>query len=241
MSIIRRITGYLTSRLFLTIVFLVISAVIAFGVMPALYSNQSAVRQMPRVKEPIKAGERIGDQQIELVDVGSYNLPSTALVYKEDIIDKYARAALVPGDFLFQEKLSDHQVNSTLDKVQSEGQRLLTITPKSSAAALSSHLLPGDVIGIATIQEVRNTIGTVTEIAYPDDLARLTVYAVESSQGNELKSSEEDVQLASSSASQQGDLIPKTITLIVTDTQAQMLLQAEYGGGIHVIFKERMP
>ena len=239
----RRIKNFLMSRAFISGISLLIAAIGAFVILPMAYKDQTATLSVVRVKSSIGVGDEITASHIEIIEVGAYNLPAQAIENRDDVLGKYAHIVMLPGDFIFQEKISDYRFDATMDRVLSSGQRLLTITPGTSAAAVSSHLQPGDFVTVSIVKEVRQGGETIYDISAPESVNAVEIYDVETQRGTSLGATKEygssDRGLASASGGAQEDLVPRTITLIVTDEQARVLIDAEYTGRIHLVLKER--
>jgi len=72
-------------------------------------------------------------------------------------------------------------------------------------------------------------------ILYPE-LHSLEVYSVENARTQDTAEVREQQKDSQSST---GDPVPKAITLVVTEAQAQKLIQAEYTGKLHLVFEKR--
>jgi pilus assembly protein CpaB len=72
-------------------------------------------------------------------------------------------------------------------------------------------------------------------IIYPE-LKGLEVYSVENSRTQSI--AEVRKQQAGGQPSS-GDPIPKAVTLVATEAQAEKLIEAEYTGKLHLIFEKR--
>ncbi|MCL2549158.1 MAG: hypothetical protein FWE76_08350, partial [Symbiobacteriaceae bacterium] len=185
--ILRGLRNFFTGRIFLSLLSLAIALGIALYVIPDLYKNQEATIIVCRVRLPLEVGDHIEDRHLELTETGAYNLPVGVILSKEEIIGNYARLPMVPGDFVFPEKLTPYRVDGVLDLVMEEGCKLLTITPRGAAAAVSSHIQPGDLIDVVVLKDQRLPDNTVTRVVYHhDELLALTVYDVENSSGHSL-------------------------------------------------------
>ena len=236
---LRALRNFFTGRLFLTLLCATIAGFAAFYYLPTFYKNQEAVLVIPRVKLPLEVGELIEARHLELVEIGAYNLPSSAMTDRDEIVGSYARVAMLPGDFIFAGKLSSWQIDPELDIFLQSGMKLVTVTPKGAAQTVASYLSPGDIVSAGTIHDERQEGGGVTKVVYyPEELSHLLIFGVENNRGMPLASGEEEIALASGQGAYD-DLIPKSITFVVDQIQAAMLIEAEYNGGFHLIFEER--
>ena len=244
-SLTRALRIFFTGRLFLSLLCLAIAAYGAFVVLPQMYRDQEATTQVVRVRERVEAGEVIEARHIELVEVGAYNLPAAAILSDSDVLGLFAKVTLLPGDYIFADKIGSFRIDATIDAILAGNQKLVTITPKNAAQTLAAHLLPGDTVQVATISEMRLSGGEIMRVLdYPEQLSNLTVYSVENMRGvslANLSDAASTLQLSSLQGSSNEDLVPRSITFIVTDAQAELLLSAEYNGGFHIIFRDRRP
>ena len=239
----RTLRDFFTGRIFLSLLSFALAAVAAFVLLPGIYRDREATVQITRVKERLDKGQRITPAHLETIEVGAYNLPPGVLPDAETVIGMYAASLLLPGDFLFEAKLTAYRLDPLLDTVIAGGWQLLTVTPKNSAQVLAAHLQSGDIVAVATITESRQSMEMQRQLDFPEELSQLVVFAVESARGSALGNSGEKGEelLLSSVAAVSEDLVPRTITFMVDEVQARLLLEAEYGGGFHIILKERRP
>ncbi|MEM5766688.1 MAG: Flp pilus assembly protein CpaB [Bacillota bacterium] len=225
------------NRIFLSALCLLLAAGVAFFLLPRFYEDKSATVTVLRAAQDIPAGTTITEQMLTSAEVGGYGLPEGIVTDKTQLVGKVAQTALVQGDYFFPQKVGSYLADEQLDRIAENGQRLVTVSIESIAAGLSSHLLAGDTVTVAVFFEKASDGQTTAPqvIVYPE-LAGLTVYSVENAKTEdtaEIRSEREDSQSSSS------DLVAKAVTLIVTQEQAETLIQAEYTGTLHLIFEER--
>lgn len=227
----------LKNRIFLSVLCLAVAAAISFGLLPRFYENKSATVMVLRAAEDIPAGTEITDRQLATVEVGGYGLPEGMINDKDLILGKVALTDIAKGDYLFPQKLGEFLVNELFDRIVKNDQRLVTISVPSIAAGLSSHLQSGDMVTVAVFME-RASDGQASSpqvILYPE-LKGLEVYSVENARTQDTAQMREQQK---NSPSPTGDPVPKAVTLIVTEAQAEKLIQAEYTGKLHLIFEKR--
>lgn len=229
----------LKNRIFLSAVCIVLSAAIAFILLPKFYADKSVTAMVLRASEDIPAGMEIQERHLVSVEMGSFGLPGDIINDKTLVIGKIAQTDIAAGDFLFPQKLGDYIANEKLDRIVREDKRLVTITVPSIAAGLSSHLRSGDRVTVAVFAnqsadgyENQRSVSRVT--LYPE-LKDLEVYGVD----NARTQSTAEVREQQVEGQPSGDPIPKAVTLIVTETQAARLVEAEYTGKLHLIFVQR--
>lgn len=221
----------------MSVLCLVLAAGVSFLLLPRFYADKSATVTVLRAATDIPAGTKLTEKQLVSVEVGSYGLPEGIINDQGQIVGKVAQSDISKGDYFFPQKLGSFVVNELLDRIVKDNQRLVTISVPSIAAGLSSHLLAGDVVTVAVFLE-RTASGqdsTPQVIVYPE-LKGLEVYSVENARTQdtaEMRKQQKESQSGSS------DPVPKAVTLIVTEAQAEKLIQAEYTGKLHLIFEKR--
>ncbi len=205
--------------------------------LPNFYASKNATTTVLRAGQDIPAGTKIESGQLVSVEVGSFGLPEGFLNDKDLIVGKVAQTNIAKGDYLFPQKLGENIANELLDRIAKNNQRLVTISVPSVAAGLSSHLQVGDIVTIAVFMEkVSDGEDTSPQVILYPELKGIEVYSVENARTQDTAQVREQ---QATSQSPSGDPVPKAITLIVTEAQAEKLVQAEYTGKLHVIFEKR--
>lgn len=227
----------LKNRIFLSVLCLLIAAVVSFVLLPRFYENKSTTVMVLRASEDIPAGTEIQDKHIASVEVGSFGLPEGIIKDKTMIVGKVSQTAISKGDYFFSQKLGETIASELLDRIVKNNQRLVTVSVPSIAAGLSSHLKSGDMVTVSVFMEKASggQDASPQVIIYPE-LKGLEVYSVENARTQDTAEVREQ-QLNSQSST--GDPVPKAITLIATEAQAEKLIEAEYTGKLHLIFEKR--
>ncbi|MCB8818427.1 Flp pilus assembly protein CpaB [Desulfosporosinus shakirovi] len=227
----------LKNRIFLSVLCLVLAAGVSFLLLPRFYENKSATVIVLRAVEDIPAGTEITDKYLESVEVGGFGLPEGVINDKTLIVGKVVQTAIAKGDYFFPQKLGSFVADELLDRIVKNNQRLVTISVPSIAAGLSSHLQVGDIVTIAVFMQKASSgqDSSPQVILYPE-LHSLEVYSVENARTQDTAEVREQL---SNGQSTTGDPVPKAITLIATEAQAQKLIEAEYTGKLHLIFEKR--
>lgn len=225
------------NRIFLSALCLLLAAGVSFILLPHFYEDKSATVTVLRAAQDIPAGTKLTKQNIVSVEVGSFGLPEGIINDTAQLVGQVAQTDIAKGDFFFSKKLGGYLADEQLDRISENNQRLVTITVESIAAGLSSHLKAGDIVIVAVFLE-KSSDGQDSEpqvIVYPE-LTGLETYSVENAKTQdtaEIREQQKDSQSANS------DPVAKAVTLIVTETQAEKLIQAEYTGKLHLIFEKR--
>lgn len=227
----------LKNRIFLSVLCLVLAAVVSFLLLPRFYADKSATVTVLRAAEDIPAGTELTEKQLASVEVGSYGLPEGVINDKAQLIGKVAQTDITKGDYLFSQKVGDYLADELLDRIVKNNQRLVTISIPSVAAGLSSHLLAGDIVTVAVfLESTANGQDSSPQVILYPELKGLEVYSVENAKTQDTAEMREQQKESQSGSS---DPVAKAVTLIVTEAQAEKLIQAEYTGKLHLIFEKR--
>lgn len=217
--------GYTDRRKIFAVIAFIIAAIISFVILPSMYKSKDATEKVYIAAHTIEKGEEIQEDDIELKEVGSYNIGSVFTEESKDkIIGDRAAFDIVKGDILTKEKLGG-TADITAAKLTQDGKKLITVSIKTNAAGLATHLRSGDVVNVWQI--VEDDYGV--ETPYQDPLlVKMKVYSAENSSGY-------NVENEFDSAASGSDDIVSTVTLIIdNDAQAAALVKAEYSEGIHL-------
>ena len=209
----------LNNRFLFGILSLLLSAIIAFIAIPTMASQTNGKTEIIRVTSPIAKGEEITSETVEVMEVGSYNLPDNVARSMKDVAGRYAAADFEAGDYILASKVSLIPIASdvALNNLPS-GKVAISLTVKTLASGLSDKLQPGDII---RIYHYLDTAREVPELRY------VQVLSVTDSDGNnvdntaELEEGEEKQQSA-------------TITVLASPEQAEVITGIENDGTAHV-------
>ena len=209
----------LNNRFLFGILSLLLSAIIAFIAIPTMASQTNGKTEIIRVTSPIAKGEEITSETVEVMEVGSYNLPDNVARSMQDVAGRYAAADFEAGDYILASKVSLIPITSdvALNNIPS-GKVAISLSVKTLASGLSDKLQPGDII---RIYHYLDTAREVPELRY------VQVLSVTDSDGNnvdntaELEEGEEKQQSA-------------TITVLASPEQAEVITGIENDGTAHV-------
>lgn len=219
----------MNNRFIYGILSIVLAAIIAFIAIPAVTSKTSSTCEIVRMKNTVTRGTLITADDIELVEVGGFNLPDSVARKLEDVIGTYAAADLYSGDYLLPEKVSSVPLSSdlVLNEIP-DGKVAISITTQTLATGLSDKLQDGDIIRLYHYDD-ENVLEPVTDIP---ELRFVKVLAVTDSKGLDIdyttppEKDEERQQTA-------------TITVLATPEQAMLLTRYENEGLLHVALINR--
>ena len=227
----------LKNRIFLSVLCLLLAAAVSFVLLPRFYENKSATIMVLRAVTDIPAGTELTEHHLVNAEVGVYGMPEGILNDKTMIIGKVAQTNIAKGDYFFSQKLGGFLADEKLDLIAHNNQRLVTISVPSAAAGLSSHLRSGDFVTVAIFTDkASEEQGASPQVIIYPELHGLEVYSVENARTQDTATIRQQITDGESST---GDSVPKAITLVVSEAQAAMLIEAEYTGRLHLIFEKR--
>ena len=225
--------GLLKNRTLIGILCIVIALIICFGLTPLFNNAMSARGDIVRVRTDIQRGELITSDMLEIVNVGTYNLPPNILMTKDEITGRYALADMQRGDYVLSGKVSaiplaEFEYLSTLDGTK----QAMSVTIKSFAAGVSGKLEAGDIVTL-----IAADYGDRRETSLPPELQYVYVLAVTAGSGNDKEAVTQDQQRGNNDERE----LPTTITVLVGPTQAVLLADLEAKGRIHAALVYRGP
>ena len=219
----------MNNRFIYGIISIVFAAIIAFIAIPAVTNKTSSTCEIVRIKNSVNRGEQITEDDLELVEVGEFNLPSTLAKKISDVAGTYAATNLYTGDYILPEKVSRTPLTSDLNLNEiPAGKVAISITTRTLATGLSDKLIDGDIIRLYHYDD-ENTLEPVTDIP---ELRFLKVIAVTDAKGlsidytTEPPADEERQQTAA-------------ITVLASPEQAMLLTRYENEGVLHVALVSR--
>lgn len=215
---------FLKNRTVLGVICIALALIICFAITPLFNASKSSTMRIVRVKNDLKIGQEITAKDIEIVEVGAYNLPSEVVKKSEAVVGKYAAAEMIKGEHVLAAKISDTPASENAYLYGLTGEkRAISITIPSFAGGLSGKLISGDIVSVIAV-DYRETGETIV----PDELQYVEVIAVTDKKGND-----EETTTIKPDGEEETSL-PETVTLLVTPEQANILAELEAQGEIHV-------
>lgn len=89
-----------SSRTVIGVVCIVLALLITFGVAPLVNRFTDQKVDIVRLKADVQRGQIITADHLEIVNVGSYNLPNNVIKDGNAVVGKYAATDLYAGDYL---------------------------------------------------------------------------------------------------------------------------------------------
>ena len=215
------------NRTALGLICVILAAVVTFVIGPLITKVSSQTTTIVRAKTNITQGNMLTEDNTEMVEVGGLNLPSNVIKKQESVLGQYATCDMKEGDYFMPSKITKtgDNIDEVLKTLNGEKQAI-SITIPSFAGGFSGKLKNGDIISIIVYDEVSK------QTVCPNDLKYLKVITTTTSTGID------NDELAKSDEGEEEDL-PSTITVLVTQKQAQLLVQYENTGKLHAEFVYR--
>ena len=215
---------FLKNRTVLGIICIALALIICFAITPLFNASKSSTMKIVRVKSVLKIGQEITSKDIEVVEVGAYNMPSEVVQKSEDVVGKYASAEMIKGEYVLAAKISDSPASENAYLYNLTGEkRAISITIPSFAGGLSGKLISGDIVSIIAVDFKEEG-----ETVVPEELQYVEVIAVTDKKGND------DETVTVKPDGEEETELPETVTLLVTPSQANILAELEAEGEIHV-------
>lgn len=206
------------------IISLVLAATIAFIAIPTTISKTNGKTEIVRISQPVLKGGVITDKDVEVVEVGSYNLPENIAHTQDDVIGKYTMADLAKGDYILTSKVSVTPITSDvqLSNIPS-GKMAISLSIKTLASGLSDKLQPNDIIRIYHFLDEAEDV---------PELQFVKVLSVTDSKGVNVDNTQEPVEDEEKQQS-------ATITVLASPEQAKIITGLENDGSCHAALISR--
>ena len=217
--------SFFKNRTVIGVICIVLSLLICFAVTPLFNQSISQKIEIVRVIKPIKIGEAITKDMVQVVEVGGYNLPEDVVGQTDTVIGKFASADLAPGDYIIASKIADApaEENTYLYNLTGEKQAI-SVSVKSFAAGLSGKLISGDIVSIVAPDYKKQGVTVIPpELQYVEVIAVTAGSGYDANTGEQKEAEDEDEKE-----------LPATVTLLVTPEQSKILAELETDGTLHV-------
>lgn len=215
---------FLKNRTVLGLVCIAAALVLCFLITPMFNASLSKTVKIVRAAADIKAGQKITSGDIEITEVGAYNLPSEVLKASGEAAGKYAVYDILKGDYFLPEKVSDSPASENIYLYNLDGvKRAVSVTIPSFAGGLSGKLISGDIVSIIAVDYREKG-----ETLVPDELQYVEVIAVTDENGND------ETTVTVTPDGEEEKELPATVTLLANPVQANILAELDSEGQIHI-------
>jgi len=156
-----------SSRTVIGVVCIVLALLITFGVAPLVNRFTDQKVDIVRLKADVQRGQIITADHLEVVNVGSYNLPNNVIKDSKAVVGKYAATDLYSGDYLFDSKLSTDNKSADDVLLGLDGKKVaISVNISDFAAGLSDKLENGDIVSIIIYDKENNISYTPAAFQY---------------------------------------------------------------------------
>jgi len=215
---------FLKNRTVLGVICIALALIICFAITPLFNASKSSTMKIVRIKNDLKIGQEITSKDIEVVEVGAYNMPSEVVQKSEDVVGKYAASEMIKGEYVLAAQISDSPASENAYLYGLTGEkRAISITIPSFAGGLSGKLISGDIVSVIAVDYKEKG-----ETVVPEELQYVEVIAVTDKKGND------DETVTVKPDGEEETELPETVTLLVTPEQANILAELEADGEIHI-------
>ena len=208
------------NRTIIGIVCIVLALILTFAIAPLVNKMAESKVDIVRMKQDVVQGHQISENDVEVVKVGGYNLPADVIQKKENVVGRFATTDLKAGDYLLPSKLT-----STSDKANDVFRTLngdkqaISITIQTFAGGLSGKLQNGDIVQLVVYRN------STAKTFIPGALTYVKVITTTTAEG-----ADKDELTVNEDGTYE---LPSTVTLLVNQAQAKLLVEYENSGRIH--------
>ena len=208
------------NRTVIGIVCIVLALAVTFGVAPLVNKLADSRCEIVRLTKNVTQGHMIAESDIEVVTVGSYNLPADVITKKEAAVGMFAACDLKAGDYLLPEKIStDADSAADVFRTLNGTKQAISITIQTFAAGLSAKLQNGDIVSLVVYTNDSGKAVIPSALTYVKVITSTTADGYDK---DELTPNEDGTYE-----------LPTTLTLLVNPAQAKLLTEYENEGRIH--------
>jgi len=205
-----------SSRTVIGVVCIVLALLITFGVAPLVNRFTDQKVDIVRLKADVQRGQIITADHLEIVNVGSYNLPNNVIKDGKAVVGKYAATDLYAGDYLFDSKLTLDNKSADDVLLGLDGKKVaISVNISDFAAGLSDKLENGDIVSVIIYDKENNISYTPAAFQYVKVITTTTNDGID----------KDEIVEGGKAA---------TVTLLVTPEQAELL--ANYNSTTNVHF-----
>lgn len=250
---------FLRSKLFISVVLLFLAALIAFWALPRVTGAKSETTQVVQFVSDVKEGTLISDAMLVVKEIGKYGIDASAITDKADVIGKYAVMDIHRSTPIYSDQFTEelYEVGAAIDSILKPTDRLVVLSLENGATSVGAQIRPGSVVDVYTRlkvveeQDTDGDVGYYGGYGYGNEelmmelqplLTRVVVYKIQNNaleDITELQRRYKTIIEANDGSEDDFDssLIPAYVTLIVSDDQADELVQQEKNehGAIHLV------
>ncbi len=208
------------NRTIIGIVCIVLALILTFAIAPLVNKMAESKVDIVRMKQDVVQGHQISENDVEVVKVGGYNLPADVIKKKENVVGRFATTDLKTGDYLLPSKLTNtsDKANDVFRTLNGDKQAI-SITIQTFAGGLSGKLQNGDIVQLVVYRN------STAKTFIPGALTYVKVITTTTAEG-----ADKDELTVNEDGTYE---LPSTVTLLVNQAQAKLLVEYENSGRIH--------
>ena len=208
------------NRTIIGIVCIVLALILTFAIAPLVNKMAESKVDIVRMKQDVVQGHQISENDVEVVKVGGYNLPADVIKKKENVVGRFATTDLKAGDYLLPSKLTNtsDKANDVFRTLNGDKQAI-SITIQTFAGGLSGKLQNGDIVQLVVYRN------STAKTFIPGALTYVKVITTTTAEG-----ADKDELTVNEDGTYE---LPSTVTLLVNQAQAKLLVEYENSGRIH--------
>lgn len=208
------------NRTIIGIVCIVLALILTFAIAPLVNKMAESRVDIIRMKNDVIQGHQISENDVETVKVGGYNLPANVILKKESVVGRFATTDLKAGDYLLPSKLTDTSDKAAdVFRTLTGDKQAISITIQTFAGGLSGKLQNGDIVQLVVFENTQTKAHIPAALTY---VRVITTTTADGADKDELTVNEDGTYE-----------LPSTVTLLVNQAQAKLLVEYENKGRIH--------
>ena len=234
---------FFRSKLFISIILLIMAALLTFVFLPKLYGSQSETVDVVQFIDDVNVGTKISPDMLVTKTIGKYGVDASVIKTKEDVVGKYAANDIRRDTNLYSDQFVDafEEADGAIDQLLQKGDKLVTVSLATGATSVGGMVKPGQYVDVLTEKRSEQDYYTeVVEMELVELLRNVRVYKLQNSAMEDISALQRQwkslLELNNGSeTSFDSSLVPAFVTLIVNDEQAIKLAEQEYDGKIHLV------
>lgn len=249
---------FFRSKLFISVILVILAGVLTFGFLPKMYGTQSETIDVVQFIDDVSLGTRISADMLVTKTIGRYGVDQSVVTSKDAIVGMYATNDIRHDTNLYSDMFTSNwnEVEGAINTLLKEGDKLITLSVDTAAVAVGGMAKPGDIVDVLTQKEVKPAVPD--EYGYtPEDnnkiemelvplLENVMVYKFQNQALEDISELERkyySLVEANDGSEEEFDasMVPAYVTLIVNAEQAIKLANMEYSGTVHLVLHPNLP
>ncbi|MBR1454122.1 MAG: hypothetical protein IJ593_05715 [Lachnospiraceae bacterium] len=218
------------SRIFLSIIALIVGLIVAFVLTPAFTEALKGKKEVVKIITDVNAGDKITERMLVITEVGGYNLDNNIATSKEEVIGLYAQVDMKANTYVYKNYVSNiSPLNNDYLKKDLDGlKRAISFKVKDDAKPVANKLQQNDIVTL-----IFTKVGQSNETILDPYLKFVKVLAVTTDTGRDFNS--EDVY-----KDDYDEGLIETITVLANEEQAARIAEMDEMAVIHcaLVYRE---